>query len=163
GCVGGAVRHDAGRAPDHRPRRRRDLRRLRLLGTRVHAVAGGRARARGGNPPRALRPGPLALPARALRGRDDVPRDARPVAPPPPEPARPRTRGARGPGPRAKANHVQTIAATWSRLVRMPITVGAVPSTFCEPWSLFSVSAIPAMWCAAISRAEPRLSSCSGR
>ena len=47
GCAGGAgvgrvVRHDARRAPDHRLGRRGRVRRVRLLGTRVHAVAGGR-------------------------------------------------------------------------------------------------------------------------
>ena len=29
--------------------------------------------------------------------------------------------------------HVHTIAATWSRLVSTPITLGAPPSMFCEP------------------------------
>ena len=40
--VGGPVRHDARRAPDPRPRRRRRVRGVRVLGPRLHAVAGGR-------------------------------------------------------------------------------------------------------------------------
>ena len=39
-CLGRLLRHDPGRAPDHRPGRRRSLRRLWLLRARLHAVAG---------------------------------------------------------------------------------------------------------------------------
>ena len=61
--VGRALRHDARRASDRRPRRRWRLRRLRLQRARLHAVAGGR--------PRACR-------ARSLRGESSL--DLRPYA-----------------------------------------------------------------------------------
>ena len=54
--MGRPLRHDAGRAPDHRPGGRRRLRRLRVLRSRLHAVARGREGARGGDPRRASRP-----------------------------------------------------------------------------------------------------------
>ena len=72
-CLGRLLRHDARRAPDHRPRRRPRVRRVRLLRPRLHAVAGGRRSRCGGDARRgaALRPRPV--PARALRGRRGVP------------------------------------------------------------------------------------------
>ena len=51
--VGRAVRHDARCAPDHRAGRRRRLRSVRVLGPRLHAVAGGRGALAGGDPRRA--------------------------------------------------------------------------------------------------------------
>ena len=75
--LGGALRHDPRRAPDPRQGRRRRLCRLRLLGPRLHAVAGGRRRR---SPRRSstatLVARPRALPARPLRRRRRLPRDA---------------------------------------------------------------------------------------
>ena len=45
--LGRLLRHDPGRASDHRPRRRRRLRGVRLLRARLHAVPRGRRRGRG--------------------------------------------------------------------------------------------------------------------
>ena len=77
--VGRLLRHDARCAPDHRRRRRRSLRRVRLFGPRLHAVPGSGGRRRRGAPRRlaALRAG--AVPARPLRRRRDLPRDPRAV------------------------------------------------------------------------------------
>ena len=75
-CLGRLLRHDAGRAPDHRPGRRGRVCGLRLLGPRLHAVAGcrGRRRCRASRRRAAVRA--LAVPARPLRRRRDLPRDA---------------------------------------------------------------------------------------
>ena len=66
--LGGPLRHDARRPPDPRARRRRRLCRLRVLGARIHAVAGRRSGDRRGDPRRRLGARPGAVPPRPVRG-----------------------------------------------------------------------------------------------
>ncbi len=74
--VGRLLRHDAGCASDHRAGRERRVCRLRLLGPRFHAVAGGRRRGCGGAARRGGAVRARGVPSRPLRGGRDLSRDS---------------------------------------------------------------------------------------
>ena len=77
--VGRPLRHDPRRAPDPRRGRRRRLRRMRLLGPRLHAVARGRPRSGRGDPRRDPESRPQSVPRSSASSGRRVPRDASPL------------------------------------------------------------------------------------